>query len=66
MTMIGLGSQRLEEEVARKLPQARLRRIDSDSMAGRDYYSVLKDFAEDGLIFWRARRCWPKDCTFPT
>jgi len=36
--MIGLGSQRLEEELAKKFPEARVSRIDSDSMAGKDYY----------------------------
>ncbi len=49
MTMIGLGSQRLEEELAKKLPQARVRRIDSDSMAGQDYYEVLRDFSEQKI-----------------
>jgi hypothetical protein len=49
MTMIGLGSQRLEEEVAKKLPTARVRRIDSDSMMGKDYYAVLRDFAEQKI-----------------
>jgi primosomal protein N' (replication factor Y) len=49
MTMIGLGSQRLQEELVRRFPDARVSRVDSDSMAGRDYYRVLKDF-DDGMI----------------
>lgn len=65
MTMIGLGSQRLEEEVARKLPQARLRRIDSDSMAGRDYYSVLKDFAEGRIDILAGTQMLAKGLHFP-
>ena len=44
--MIGLGSQRLEEELAQKFPQASVSRVDSDSMASRDYYRVLRDFSE--------------------
>ncbi|GAI60513.1 unnamed protein product, partial [marine sediment metagenome] len=44
--MIGLGSQRLEEELAKKFPLARVSRIDSDSMASRDYYRLLRDFSE--------------------
>jgi len=43
---IGLGSQRLEEELANKFPLARVLRIDSDSMASRDYYRFLRDFGE--------------------
>lgn len=49
MTMIGLGAQRLEEELAARFPGARVARVDSDSMKGADYYRVLQDF-NDGRI----------------
>jgi primosomal protein N' (replication factor Y) len=65
MTMIGLGAQRLEEEVGRKLPQARLRRIDSDSMAGKDYYSVLRDFAEGRIDILVGTQMLAKGLHFP-
>jgi primosomal protein N' (replication factor Y) len=46
MTMFGLGSQRLEEELAATFPQARVRRVDSDSMASGDYYHLLREFGQ--------------------
>ena len=65
MTMIGLGAQRLEEEAARKLPSARLRRIDSDAMAGRDYYAVLRDFAEGRIDIMVGTQMLAKGLHFP-
>jgi len=65
MTMIGLGSQRLEEELMKKLPAARVRRIDSDSMAGKDYYAVLKDFAEQKIDILAGTQMLAKGLHFP-
>ncbi len=65
MTMIGLGSQRLEEEVAKFFPQARTRRIDSDSMMGKDYYAVLKDFAEQKIDILAGTQMLAKGLHFP-
>ncbi len=65
MTMIGLGSQRLEEELAKKLPQARLRRIDSDAMAGQDYYGVLRDFADQKIDILAGTQLLAKGLHFP-
>ena len=65
MTMIGLGSQRLEEELAKKLPKARVRRIDSDSMAGRDYYEVLRDFADQKIDILAGTQMLAKGLHFP-
>jgi primosomal protein N' (replication factor Y) len=44
VTMFGLGSQRLEDELAAKLPNAKIVRVDSDSMQKHDYYKLLADF----------------------
>lgn len=44
VTMFGLGSQRLEDELMAKLPNARIVRVDSDSMQKHDYYKLLADF----------------------
>jgi len=49
VTMIGLGSQRLEDELKTKLPCARVVRVDSDSMQHHDYYRLLTDF-DAGII----------------
>jgi len=54
MAMIGYGTQRLEEELKRKLPSARITRVDSDSMAGSDYYSILRISALAKSTFWQA------------
>ena len=56
IAMIGMGSQKLEEELARKFPQARSARVDSDSMESGDYYKLLKDFSTEILISLRARK----------
>ena len=63
--MIGLGSQRLEEELVKKFPQARVSRIDSDSMAHRDYYRLLKDFAEGRIDILAGTQMLAKGLHFP-
>lgn len=65
MTMIGLGSQRLEEELAKKLPQARVKRIDSDAMAGQDYYDILRDFADQKIDILAGTQMLAKGLHFP-
>ncbi len=63
--MIGLGSQRLEEELTTKFPQARVARIDSDSMAGRDYYHVLRDFGQGRIDILAGTQMLAKGLHFP-
>ncbi len=65
LTMIGLGSQRLEEELASKFPQARVRRIDSDSMAGGDYYRLLEDFGQGRIDILAGTQMLAKGLHFP-
>ncbi|MBN2511665.1 MAG: primosomal protein N' [Sedimentisphaerales bacterium] len=65
MTMIGLGSQRLEEELLACLPQARIKRVDSDSMNGQDYYSVLDDFASGKIDILTGTQMLAKGLHFP-
>ena len=65
MIMIGLGSQRLEEELIAKLPDARVRRIDSDAMAGQDYYRLLRDFAEGRIDILAGTQMLAKGLHFP-
>ena len=50
VTLFGLGTQRVEEELGRKFGDARVRRMDSDTMrTGRDYHATLEAF-RDGEI----------------
>jgi len=65
MTMIGLGSQRLEEELAKRFPQARAARVDSDSMRGADYYRVLKNFSEGRINILAGTQMLAKGLHFP-
>ena len=65
MTMIGLGSQKLEEELSIRFPDARIRRVDSDSMVGRDYYSVLDDFARGQIDILAGTQMLAKGLHFP-
>jgi len=63
--MIGLGSQRLEEELARKFPDARIKRIDSDSMASKNYYQLLQDFGEGRIDVLAGTQMLAKGLHFP-
>ncbi len=63
--MIGMGSQRLEEELAKKFPQAHIARIDSDTMAGKDYYRLLKDFGEGRIDILAGTQMLAKGLHFP-
>jgi len=63
--MIGLGSQRLEEELAKRFPLARVSRIDSDSMASRDYYRLLKDFSDGRIDILAGTQMLAKGLHFP-
>ena len=63
--MIGLGSQRLEEELARKFPDARISRIDSDSMASKNYYRLLQDFGEGRIDILAGTQMLAKGLHFP-
>ncbi len=50
LTLFGLGTQRVEEEVIRKFPDLRFARVDSDSMHGvKDYEQLLSRFAKGEL-----------------
>ena len=65
MAMIGLGSQRLEEELRKKFPQARVARVDSDSMAGADYYRLLRDFSLGRIDVLAGTQMLAKGLHFP-
>lgn len=65
MTMIGLGSQRLEEELASRFPEARVRRVDSDSMGSQDYYRLLKEFGQGRIDILAGTQILAKGLHFP-
>ncbi|MHC4757759.1 MAG: replication restart helicase PriA, partial [Planctomycetota bacterium] len=65
LAMIGLGSQRLEEEVRARFPQARVSRVDSDSMSGRDYYRLLSDFGQGKIDILAGTQMLAKGLHFP-
>jgi primosomal protein N' (replication factor Y) len=65
MTMIGLGSQRLAEELTKKLPAAKVARIDSDSMRGKDYYELLAKFAKGRIDILAGTQMLAKGLHFP-
>jgi primosomal protein N' (replication factor Y) len=46
LSLFGLGTQRVEEELTRKFPDLKFARVDSDSMRGaKDYEALLSKFA---------------------
>jgi primosomal protein N' (replication factor Y) len=65
MIMFGLGSQRLEEEVARRFPAAKVARVDSDSMQAKDYYHVLRDFGLGKIDILAGTQMLAKGLHFP-
>lgn len=65
MTMVGLGSQRLEEEIARKIPNANVARVDSDSMEGANYFELLSDFAKGKIDILAGTQMLAKGLHFP-
>jgi len=65
MTMMGVGTQKLEEELATKLEGVRVCRVDSDSMEGRDYYQVLREFAQGRIDVLAGTQMLAKGLHFP-
>jgi primosomal protein N' (replication factor Y) len=65
MVMIGIGSQRLEEQLRAKFPKANIKRLDSDSMAGRDYYSILDEFSTNKIDILLGTQMLAKGLHFP-
>jgi len=50
LCLFGLGTQRVEEELRRRMPELRFARVDSDSMQGlADYADVMARFARGEL-----------------
>ncbi len=62
----GLGTQRVEEAIAKLLPEARIRRVDSDTMHHRDeYIDVIRAFEERSLDVLVGTQMVAKGLDFP-
>ncbi|HQG47485.1 MAG TPA: primosomal protein N', partial [Sedimentisphaerales bacterium] len=62
---IGVGSQRLEEELSRRFPEAKVARVDSDSMASQDYYRLLQEFGQGRIDILAGTQILAKGLHFP-
>ena len=65
LMMIGLGSQKLEEELAREFPSALAVRVDSDSMRKQNYYDILNDFGSGKIDILLGTQILAKGLHFP-
>jgi primosomal protein N' (replication factor Y) len=66
LSLFGLGTQRVEEELSRKMPDLKFARIDSDSMRTfKDYESTLAKFAREELQVLLGTQMIAKGLDFP-
>jgi primosomal protein N' (replication factor Y) len=65
VSMVGLGTQRLEDELKLKIPDVRVVRVDSDSMQKDDYYQVLADFDAGKIDILAGTQILAKGLHFP-
>jgi len=65
-SVFGLGTQRVEEELSRKLPGVRMLRMDSDAMrTGRDYHQALETFRRQEIDLLVGTQMIAKGLDFP-
>ncbi len=65
MSLIGAGSQQLEEQIAKILPSANVLRVDTDSMRSRDYYQMLDAFGRGEIDILAGTQILAKGLHFP-
>ena len=66
LSLFGLGTQRVEEELAKKLPDVRFARVDSDSMHNaRDYEATLSRFAKNEIQVMLGTQMIAKGLDYP-
>jgi primosomal protein N' (replication factor Y) len=63
--MLGLGTQRLEDELKIKIPGVKVVRVDSDSMQKDDYYHLLGDFDAGKIDILAGTQILAKGLHFP-
>jgi primosomal protein N' (replication factor Y) len=66
LSLFGLGTQRVEEEIHRKFPELRFARVDSDSMHNiKDYEAILNRFAKGELQVMLGTQMIAKGLDYP-
>jgi primosomal protein N' (replication factor Y) len=66
LSLFGLGTQRVEEELARKIPSLRFARVDSDSMhSGKEYEALLGRFASGEIQVMLGTQMIAKGLDYP-
>jgi primosomal protein N' (replication factor Y) len=66
VTVFGLGTQRVEEEIARKFPRATYSRMDSDTMrSAKDYHTSLQAFGRGEVDLLVGTQMIAKGLDFP-
>lgn len=66
LSLFGLGTQRVEEEMKRKFPDLTFERVDSDSMrSGGDYEKTLRRFADGEIDVLMGTQMIAKGLDFP-
>ncbi|MGA2583052.1 MAG: primosomal protein N' [Tepidisphaeraceae bacterium] len=66
LSLFGLGTQRVEEELAKKFPDVKFARVDSDSMrSARDYESTLNRFGSGELQVMLGTQMIAKGLDYP-
>jgi primosomal protein N' (replication factor Y) len=66
LSLFGLGTQRVEEELAKKFPELRFARVDSDSMRGsKDYEALLGRFAKNEVQVMLGTQMIAKGLDYP-
>lgn len=66
LSLFGLGTQRVEEELTRKFPDLKLARADSDSMrSGRDYEQLLDRFSRGEIQVMLGTQMIAKGLDYP-
>jgi primosomal protein N' (replication factor Y) len=66
LILFGLGTQRVEEEIARKFPELKFARVDSDSMQGlKSYENVLSRFGRGEIQVMLGTQMIAKGLDYP-
>lgn len=66
LSLFGLGTQRVEEELAKKFPGLRYARVDGDTMhSARDYEALLGDFARGAIQVMLGTQMIAKGLDYP-
>ena len=66
MSLFGLGTQRVEEEITKKFPDLKFARVDSDSMrSSRDYEATLGKFGRGEIQMLLGTQMIAKGLDYP-